>query len=567
MNTRSSCSQLSLFQIFCRVTLALAMLAVSVWILPAPLVATNQLTVFRLARQCSSGKQKACGELAKIALKDKNASVSRYAAASLTDQSLLAKVAVEAVDPSVRSAAAVKLTDQPLLAKIAAEDKEDSVRSAALAELTDQSLLTKIALEATDAGVRSAAVARLTDRSLLAKIAVEDKDATVRSAAVAAAQQVQRDITEGRDIVDLLHEKKIEIQARGDGIRQVSVRMRRLVPYSIVVRIPVGSFFVSSNPSAQNMVTTGESKVELTTQEWVSVLPDAACANRPRHIPGSSDAFTVLRSPHQSELAKLMRVLEKARVDTQTTQAAVWIVTDNADYNDLGILVGGSFNGFRVINQLETARAMRICDDAGIDITRKAIWKDRQRIIFSLKDRELKTWLQLKDNPDLVFSRDNQGVTPLHSAALEGQKDLAELLLANKAEVNARDNVGGTPLHYAAATGHRDVAVLLLANKAVVDARANNGVTPLHAAAAQGHKDVMELLLANKADINARATDGETPLHMAAVRGRKDVVEFLLAKGAEVNAKANQGLTPLDLAAAQGHKDVVELLRQHGGQE
>ncbi len=211
----------------------------------------------------------------------------------------------------------------------------------------------------------------------------------------AAARQALRDITEGRDIVDLLREKKIEIQAEGSGIMQVHVRMRKLVPYPLTVRIPVGSFFVSSNPSAQNMITTGERKEQLTDGEWLSVSPDAACANRPRDIPRSSDSFMVERSPHQEELAKLMPVLDKAHVDTATRQAAVWIVTDNADYDDLGILVASQygFGGSRVINEQETARAMKICDEAGIDITKKAIWGDRSRIMSGLANGDLKTWL------------------------------------------------------------------------------------------------------------------------------------------------------------------------------
>ncbi len=211
-------------------------------------------------------------------------------------------------------------------------------------------------------------------------------------------QQAIKDITEGQDIVTLLREKKIEVKASGSGIDEVSVRIRKLVPYSLTVRIPVGSFFVSANSAAQNMVTTAESKIRLTSDEWEFVSPDAACANRPRDIPGSSDNFTVQRSPQQAELAKLMPVLNRVRVDTETRQAAVWIVTDNADYSDLGILVASQFGfgGSRVINEQETARAMRICDEAGIDITRKAIWKDRQRIISGLKDAELKTWLEQK---------------------------------------------------------------------------------------------------------------------------------------------------------------------------
>ena len=214
----------------------------------------------------------------------------------------------------------------------------------------------------------------------------------------AVTQQAIKDITEGRDIFDLLKEKKIEVQASGSGITEVSVRIRKLVPYSLTVRIPVGSFFVSANASAQNMVTTAESEVRLASNEWSSVSPDAACANRPRDIPGNSDTFTVQRSPKQAELARLIPVLKKARVDTETRQAAVWIVTDNADYSDLGILVASQFGfgGSRVINEEETARAMRICDEAGIDIRKKTIWRDRQRIISGLKDPKLKAWLEQK---------------------------------------------------------------------------------------------------------------------------------------------------------------------------
>ena len=47
----------------------------------------------------------------------------------------------------------------------------------------------------------------------------------------------------------------------------------------------------------------------------------------------------------------------------------------------------------------------------------------------------------------MVFSKDNKGKTPLHWAALSGHKDVVELLLASKAEVNAKNNDGQTPLH------------------------------------------------------------------------------------------------------------------------
>ena len=160
-------------------------------------------------------------------------------------------------------------------------------------------------------------------------------------------------------IQNLIREKKIEIETQGSGIKSVGVRLRKLVPYPITVRVPVGSYFVSSRQSAQNMVTTAESKVRLTGDDWRRVSVSAACANRPRDIPGSGDTFTVQRSPHQAELERLIPVLDKARVPYAVRQAAVWIVTDNADYGDLGILVSRSqfqmFGGTRQIKEYESA--------------------------------------------------------------------------------------------------------------------------------------------------------------------------------------------------------------------
>jgi|GEM_PF-4643882 len=195
------------------------------------------------------------------------------------------------------------------------------------------------------------------------------------------------------DIVDLIENKIVEVEVQGRDITYVNVNVRKLVDYPVSVRIPVGSYFVSANTSSQNMVATAEKKVRLTGEGWQNVSVSAACANRPKNIPDSKDRFTVTRSPHQAELAKLMPVLEKANVGTTTKQAAVWIITDNASYNDLGILVSG--NG-RAIGARETAHAMKICSEAGIDITKKRIWADRNTILEKLSEGSLKSWLQNK---------------------------------------------------------------------------------------------------------------------------------------------------------------------------
>jgi ankyrin repeat protein/SAM-dependent methyltransferase len=72
-----------------------------------------------------------------------------------------------------------------------------------------------------------------------------------------------------------------------------------------------------------------------------------------------------------------------------------------------------------------------------------------------------KVKLLLDGNPGLVSKKDNYRKTPLHFAAIHGRKEVAELLLAKKAEVNAKDKYERTPLHYAVMNGNKDVAELL----------------------------------------------------------------------------------------------------------
>jgi ankyrin repeat protein len=156
----------------------------------------------------------------------------------------------------------------------------------------------------------------------------------------------------------------------------------------------------------------------------------------------------------------------------------------------------------------------------------------------------------------------------IHDAAKAGDLAKVKVLLTENPELVSSKWYGRMPLHEAAVNGHKDVVELLLAKGADVNAKDRNGnMTPLHWGVWSYKKDVVELLLANGADVKARNNNGLTPLHMAAQRGLKDIAELLLAKGAEVTASNNNGETPLHMAAQRGRKDMAELLRQHGGHE
>jgi len=92
---------------------------------------------------------------------------------------------------------------------------------------------------------------------------------------------------------------------------------------------------------------------------------------------------------------------------------------------------------------------------------------------------------------------------PIHDAALTGDVELMEMLIANGADVDARDVHGYTPLILAIQEGYTDIAKTLIAHGADVNARAasdgGNDVTPLYLSIILGRGVVESLLLDNGA--------------------------------------------------------------------
>lgn len=123
--------------------------------------------------------------------------------------------------------------------------------------------------------------------------------------------------------------------------------------------------------------------------------------------------------------------------------------------------------------------------------------------------------------------------SPIHDAARAGDLDkVTSLVKASPDLVSSKDEkYGQTPLHFAAFNDHKDVAEFLLANKADINAKSKNGSTALHLAAGKGNKDIVELLLASKADINAVDNEGWSPVHSAVFFNQKAIGDLLIAKG------------------------------------
>jgi ankyrin repeat protein len=111
------------------------------------------------------------------------------------------------------------------------------------------------------------------------------------------------------------------------------------------------------------------------------------------------------------------------------------------------------------------------------------------------------------------------------------------------------DEDGCVELHRAALEGDVDEVERLLAAGSFVDAKTimfwqglNPECTSLHVAALRGHFDVVRLLLERGgASIDARNVHGETALHLAAYACKESVVEYLCFKGADAESRTFSG--------------------------
>ena len=220
--------------------------------------------------------------------------------------------------------------------------------------------------------------------------------------------------------------------------------------------------------------------------------------------------------------------------------------------------------------------------------------QDRRRLggfgrLKSRKASKKDIWIDLAE-------RDENGMTMLHWAALNGSLDLVNMLLKHCAHGDVWDKDGDTPFSIAVASNHEDSALALrdkgqlymehpsdrristlqytachgmqsllqylLSQGALVDDDTGLlGWTPLYVAAEYCHHHIVKILLDQGANPNKRSRDGSTALHAAARKGSLPIVlELLRAPNMDAAPVDKDGDTPLTMAASKGHYEVFKEL-------
>ena len=155
----------------------------------------------------------------------------------------------------------------------------------------------------------------------------------------------------------------------------------------------------------------------------------------------------------------------------------------------------------------------------------------------------------------------------LLDAALNGQFEAIENLIAENVDVNAADPDGRTALMLASFNGHSGIVALLINNGAVTDLVDGFGRTALHYASTGPFLPTVEFLL--KKGANPNLVDSEehfTPLMFAAAEGHIDVVRILIEYHEDPSLVDIDGDTAETFARQNGHEEVADLLQSKSTQ-
>ncbi|XP_055562930.1 ankyrin repeat domain-containing protein 24 isoform X2 [Falco cherrug] len=159
---------------------------------------------------------------------------------------------------------------------------------------------------------------------------------------------------------------------------------------------------------------------------------------------------------------------------------------------------------------------------------------------------------------------DSEGKSAFHLAAMRGNVDCLEAMLAHGVDAMTKDSSGYTALHLASKHGHPQCVSKLLQASCPVDVADGSGRTALHHAAVSGCISCSEILCDFKAPLNIKDKDGSTPLILAAKMSHSELCRYLLHRGAAVNSQDLQGRTALMLACENGSVETVEVLVNAG---
>ena len=153
----------------------------------------------------------------------------------------------------------------------------------------------------------------------------------------------------------------------------------------------------------------------------------------------------------------------------------------------------------------------------------------------------------------------------MHAAA-RSQVMMVNAIIDNAARVNAVDKDSMSPLHYAVMGRSKVVTDILIRNKADINAEMANGMRPLSMAAGEGSLGIFNMLAESGAEFSYIDKLGRTLLHLAAFGNNPDMIDVILKhkSAPKIDAPDKKGFTPLMIATEHARIETAKRLIEKG---
>ncbi|WP_395463624.1 ankyrin repeat domain-containing protein [Wolbachia endosymbiont of Cantharis cryptica] len=191
--------------------------------------------------------------------------------------------------------------------------------------------------------------------------------------------------------------------------------------------------------------------------------------------------------------------------------------------------------------------------------------------------------LLIKNGANVNAKTQNHGkddLTPMHFAVFANMPEFIELLASHGALINERESTERyTPLHFAALYGNKSIIQALIDKGQDIEDVDNNGRTALFLATWQcteakddSRVEVIKYLINElKADITKKDNNNKTVLFPAANNCPGEVVKLIIEQYIEsfelksfITHKNKAGMDALDIALNSGNEKAIEVLRSYG---
>ena len=211
------------------------------------------------------------------------------------------------------------------------------------------------------------------------------------------------------DLLDAIDSGVVQAEAVGAGADGVTIRIRRTGAEAIVVTSPVAAYF-RSDGDRRDMIARRDGWIVLADDDWHEWSLRAVGRQRDRSAPDGGDRLEILPPdtvPRLEELFYRIQVGTYTVADSpvlytprayEIEQIAVWIADADANYRTLERGVEDP----RIPPQYAVAFALVFCDLAGIDVTDRRVWRDREAVFGALRDQGLTAWYQVKTTGQFI---------------------------------------------------------------------------------------------------------------------------------------------------------------------